>query len=198
MKGTNERIQIILASASPRRKELLAKAGVSVEIVPADVVEHEDPNSCPREMVLYNAELKAVAIAEKYPDALVIGADTTVAVDDTVLNKPRDMAEARFMIRRLSGRTHVVYTGVCFIRKSALMKELHCVTSRVVFKDLSEDDITRYFQLVNPLDKAGAYGIQEGRDINIDHFEGPISNIMGLPVEFVVERLRQIAILKED
>ncbi|MDR2429532.1 MAG: Maf family protein [Puniceicoccales bacterium] len=181
--------RFILASASPRRRELLAGHGIFPEIIPADVVENEDASADPREMVLSNAGLKARALARRFPDALVLGADTTVALDGTVLNKPVDLGEARMMLRRLSGREHVVFTGVAFVWVGAGVDELHCRTSRVCFKPLADAVIEAYFQRVNPLDKAGAYGIQEGRELIIEAFEGPVSNIMGLPVEFVVERL---------
>ncbi len=184
--------RFILASASPRRRELLEKHGLSPEIIPAGVIEHEDPNSCPREMVRHNATLKAREVAGRFPDALVLGADTTVAIDDVVLNKPADLADARAMLKKLSGREHTVFTGVCLAWKNAGLEEYFCETSRVVFNRLSDNDITRYFSRVNPLDKAGVYGIQEGRDIIIARFDEPVSNIMGLPAERVAVRVREL------
>ena len=186
--------RLILASASPRRRELLARFGFFPEIVPADVTEHEDPLSDPRTMVLHNATLKARWVAERSPDALVLGADTTVALDGLVLNKPADLAEARAMLRRLSGRGHMVFTGIAFVWRNGGLDEEHCFTSRVQFKPLSDAVIEKYFQIVNPLDKAGAYGIQEGRDLIIAEYEEPLSNIMGLPVEFVTGRLAQLGV----
>src|SRR5471030_2973286 len=100
--------RLILASASPRRRELLAQLGVAFEVIPAEVTEHEDPAAEPRAMVAHNAALKADWVAARQPDALVLGADTTVFIDGTVLNKPRDLAEARAMLRRLRGRVHTV------------------------------------------------------------------------------------------
>ena len=187
--------RFILASASPRRRDLLGRHGIFPEIIPADVVEYEDASADPREMVLHNAALKARALAHRFPDALVLGADTTVALDGTVLNKPADLAEARAMLRRLSGREHVVFTGVAFAWVGAGVDELHCKTSRVRFKPLEEAVIDAYFLRVNPLDKAGAYGIQEGRELIIETFDEPVSNIMGLPVEFVVERLEAFGVV---
>ncbi|MDR2862457.1 MAG: Maf family protein [Puniceicoccales bacterium] len=185
-------MRFILASASPRRRELLARHGLFPEVLPAGVVEDEAPDTPPRVMVLHNAVLKARYIAHQFPDALVIGADTTVAIDDTVLNKPADMEGARAMLRRLSGREHTVYTGVAIVCAAHGVDESHCVTSRVRFKTLTEAVITAYFQRVDPLDKAGAYGIQEGRELIIADYDEPVSNIMGLPVEFVVERLNAL------
>ena len=189
------RPELILASASPRRTELLAAAGIPHRVVVAAVTEHEDPSTDPREMVLHNARLKAAAVADLHPDALVLGADTTVALGDQALNKPADLAEARAMLRRLSGREHTVHTGVSLIQRRQGIDESHCVTARVRFRELSDADIERYIGLVNTLDKAGAYGIQEGREIIIESFEPPVSTIMGLPVEFVANRLRELGFL---
>src|SRR5260221_8329769 len=110
--------RLILASASPRRKELLASLGVAFEVIPADVTEHEAPDADPREMVRHNAALKADWVAARHPTATVIGADTTVFVGRTVLNKPRDLTEARAMLRMLSGREHTVFTGLAIRRVS--------------------------------------------------------------------------------
>src|SRR5262245_61641739 len=107
---------LILASASPRRRELLAHAGIPFAVVVADVVEHEAEDADPREMVRHNAALKADWVAARHPEATVLGADTTVFIGNTVLNKPRDAAEARAMLRRLSGRTHTVFTGMAVRR----------------------------------------------------------------------------------
>jgi septum formation protein len=145
-------------------------------------------------MVLHNARLKAAAVARLHPGALVLGADTTVALGDRALNKPADLAESRAMLRSLSGREHVVHTGVCLLCPALGLEEAHDVTAWVRFRPLSEEDITRYQALVNTLDKAGAYGIQEGREIIIDAFQAPISTIMGLPVEFVATRLAALGV----
>jgi septum formation protein len=187
-------MRFILASASPRRRELLARHGLFPEVLPADVVEHEDPRSDPREMVLHNAAIKARALAGKFPDALVLGADTTVALDDLVLNKPADLTEARAMLHRLAGREHTVFTGVALVRKATAFDELRVFTSRVRFKPFDDAVITAYFSIVNPLDKAGAYGIQEGRELIIASYEEPLSNIMGLPVELLLPRLAELGV----
>lgn len=191
-----QRLELILASASPRRTELLTAAGIPHRVVVAAVTEHEDPSTDPRKMVLHNARLKAEAVAQLHPEALVLGADTTVALGDQALNKPADLAEARAMLRRLSGREHTVHTGLALILRGEGIDESHCVTAKVHFRDLSDADIERYIGLVNTLDKAGAYGIQEGREIIIASFEPPISTIMGLPVEFLANRLGQLGILQ--
>jgi len=162
----------------------------------AAVTEHEDPRTDPREMVLHNARLKAAAVSRLHPDALVLGADTTVALGDRALNKPADLAESRAMLRSLSGREHTVHTGVCLLCPALGVDESHDVTAWVRFRPLSEDAITRYQTLVNTLDKAGAYGIQQGKEIIIDDYQRPISTIMGLPVEFVRERLVALGVLE--
>ncbi len=188
-----EPLRFILASASPRRTQLLSEAGVPHSAVTAAVTEHEDPSTDPAMMVLHNARIKAAAVAA---GALVLGADTTVALGDRALNKPADLAESAAMLRSLSGREHVVHTGVCLLCPALGIDEAHDVTAWVRFKTLSEADIVRYQSLVNTLDKAGAYGIQEGREIIIAAHQEPVSTIMGLPVEFVVGRLRALGVLE--
>ena len=188
-------LELILASASPRRTELLRAAGISHRVEVAAVTEHEDPASDPREMVLHNARLKARAVADLHPGALVLGADTTVALGDRVLNKPADLAEAKAMLRRLSGREHTVHTGVCLILRAEGLEEASCLTARVRFRELTDEVIDLYTRRVATLDKAGAYGIQEGKELIIAWHEEPVSLIMGLPVEFVADRLRQLGLL---
>ena len=187
---------LILASASPRRTELLREAGIPHRVVVAAVTEHEDPSTDPAKMVLHNARLKAAAVSRLHPEAIVLGSDTTVALGDRALNKPADLAKSRAMLRALSGRDHTVHTGVCLLCPALDIDESHDVTAWVRFRDLSEDDITRYQSLVNTLDKAGAYGIQQGKEIIIADFQQPISTIMGLPVEFVKARLAALGVLE--
>lgn len=175
--------KLILASASPRRRELLAQLGVKFDVVVAGITEHEDPETEPTKMVAHNAALKADWVAERHPEAYVLGADTTVLIDRTVLNKPRDLAEARAMLRRLAGRTHTVFTGVALRRHRDRVAVDEGVTSRVTFRAFDDAVIEAYLKIVNPLDKAGAYGIQEGRELIIAGWEGSFTNIMGLPME---------------
>ncbi len=187
--------RLILASASPRRKQLLAELGLSFDVVVASVTEHEDPATDPRTMVTHNAALKADWVAQHHPDAYVLGADTTVFIDHTVLNKPADLAEARAMLKRLSGRTHVVFTGVALRHVQKAVKIDEGVTSEVTFKLFDDALIDHYFALVNPLDKAGAYGIQEGRELIIAGWRGSFSNIMGLPMEATKHILTRCGLL---
>ncbi|HTB80703.1 MAG TPA: Maf family protein [Opitutaceae bacterium] len=175
--------RLILASASPRRQQLLAEMGLAFDVMPAEVTEHEAPDADPRAMVAHNAALKAEWVAARHPDALVLGADTTVFIDGTVLNKPGNLAEARAMLRRLAGRTHTVFTGLALRRVRDDLRLDDGVTSEVTFKNFDDAAIDAYFRIVNPLDKAGAYGIQEGRELIIAGWHGSFTNIMGLPVD---------------
>ncbi len=175
--------RLILASASPRRRELLAQLGVPFEVVVADVTEHEDPATDPRVMVAHNAALKADWVAARHPDAVVLGADTTVFLDGRAINKPRDLDEARSMLRRLSGREHTVYTGVAVRRLSTGLRIDRGVSSQVAFRPFGDAVIEDYVRLVNTLDKAGAYSIQEQTGLIIAGHTGSFSNIMGLPME---------------
>lgn len=159
------------------------QAGFAFSVVPAEVVEHEAPDSDPREMVAHNAALKADWVAARHPDAIVLGADTTVFIDRTVLNKPRDGAEARAMLRRLSGRTHIVFTGLAVRRARDGLKLDQGVASEVTFKPLDEATIELYLSRVHTLDKAGGYAIQERPDLIIAGYTGSLTNIVGLPVE---------------
>jgi septum formation protein len=174
--------RLILASASPRRRELLAELGFPFEIMPAEVTEYEAADADPREMVRHNAALKADWVAARHPDATVIGADTTVFVDRTVLNKPRDAAEARAMLRLLSGRSHTVFTGLAVRRLRDGLNIDQGVASEVNFKRLDEATIELYLSRVHTLDKAGGYAIQEENELIVENFSGSLTNIIGLPL----------------
>ena len=187
--------RLVLASASPRRQQLLAGMGLPFDVVPAEVIEHEAPDADPRAMVAHNAALKADWVAARHPAAFVLGADTTVFIDQTVLNKPRDLADARAMLKRLAGRTHTVFTGLALRRACDRLQLDAGVTSEVTFKNFDDAVINAYFDLVNPLDKAGAYGIQEGRELIIAGWQGSLTNIMGLPVEETKQILTRAGLL---
>ncbi|WP_221032456.1 Maf family protein [Actomonas aquatica] len=175
--------RFILASASPRRRELLGQLGLPFTVVVADVVEHEERTTDPRTMVAHNAALKADWVAERHPDAWVLGADTTVFIDGEALNKPADGAEARAMLCQLSGRTHTVFTGMALRHRSKQIAIDRGVASDVTFKELDEATIEAYLARVHTLDKAGGYAIQEHGDLIIARQEGSLSNIIGLPLE---------------
>jgi len=188
--------RLILASASPRRKELLASLGVEFAIIPAEVVEHEAPDADPRAMVRHNAALKADWVAARHPQATVIGADTTVFVGQTVLNKPRDAAEARSMLRLLSGTQHTVFTGLAIRRQSDGLSLERGVASEVTFKSIDEATIELYLSRVHTLDKAGGYAIQEASELIIAGFTGSLSNIVGLPLEEMKQLLTQAGLTR--
>lgn len=175
--------RLILASASPRRRELLAQLGYAFDVVVAQVTEHEEASTDPRTMVAHNSALKADWVAARFPDALVLGADTTVYIDGQALNKPRDRADARAMLRRLSGRTHTVFTGLAVRRRADGLKIDEGVASEVDFKVLDEAAIEAYLAKVHTLDKAGGYAVQECPELIIAATRGSLTNIVGLPVE---------------
>jgi septum formation protein len=187
--------RLILASASPRRRELLAQLGVPFEVVVANVTEHEEASTDPRVMVAHNAALKADWVAVRHPDALVLGADTTVFIDNHALNKPCDAAEARAMLRRLSGRTHTVFTGLAIRRKRDGLAIDEGVASDVTFKTLDEATIETYLARVHTLDKAGGYAIQEQGDLIVAGYRGSFTNIVGLPIEATKQILTRCGLL---
>lgn len=182
---------LILASASPRRQELLRQCGVEFEVVPAAVPELHDATLTARELSLLNAHRKARAVARRYPDRLVLGADTLVSRDGRLYGKPADLTEAARMLAELQGGTHEVVTGVCLLHLRTGREQLFAETTRVRFRPLSAAQIRDYLARINPLDKAGAYAIQEQGELLVAEVIGSWSNVVGLPVERVLEALRQ-------
>jgi septum formation protein len=174
-------MQIVLASASPRRSELLERAGIAFEVVVSPVEEIHDASIEPERLCEMNAALKAEEVAARRPEATVIGADTLVFIDGAPLGKPADLDEARAMLRRLSGRVHQVCTGVCVMFPDGRRKVFH-ETTEVTFHPLDEAAIEDYLGVANPLDKAGAYGIQESGERIIAGIRGDYDNVVGLPV----------------
>lgn len=183
---------LILASASPRRVDLLREAGFDFEIVVPQVEEAHDATLTPEQLTVENARRKALVVSLLKPGALVIGADTLVYVDGEPLGKPADLQEALTMVRRLSGRAHEVCTGVAFARDGRIERELHVIT-QVMFKTLSDALILDYHSKLNPLDKAGAYGIQEHTEMLLERMEGSFTNVVGLPVDEVAAALRELS-----
>ena len=182
--------ELILASASPRRAELLRNAGLTFEVVPADVVEQRRPGEAPVDYARRLAQDKARAVAATHSGATVLGADTIVVVEGSVLEKPRDAADAVAMLRRLRERWHEVTTGVCVITPSQELIEHE--TTRVQFAAMSDADIEDYVQSGEPMDKAGAYAIQGMASRWIPRIEGDYSNVVGLPVARVCKMLRTL------
>lgn len=186
---------LILASASPRRRELLAQLGVPFAVETALVTEFEHPGADPRGLVAHNAALKADWVASRHPGAIVLGADTTVFLDGAVLNKPRDPADARAMLRRLAGRTHTVFTGLAVRRAADGLRLEADATSEVTFLPLDDAAIEAYLAQVHTLDKAGGYSIQDRGDLVVSGYRGSYSNIMGLPLETTKQILTQCGLL---
>lgn len=174
---------LILASASPRRAELLRQLRADFEVVPSGAEEIFDDHLSPLELCQLNAHRKARAIAKKIPDALVLGADTLVFLDGEIMGKPRDLIDARRMLARLQGRTHQVVTGVSLIHLRGHRERLFAASTNVTFHPLTAGKIDDYVARVNPLDKAGAYAIQEHGDMIVSEIFGSFSNVVGLPVE---------------
>ena len=175
--------QLILASASPRRAELLRQLKVDFRIIPGDATEVAHGHLSPLEICRLNAHLKARAVAEKFPDALVLGADTLVFLGGEILGKPADLADAERMLALLQGRTHQVVTGVSLIHRRRHRERLFAVSTDVTFHPLTAKRVREYLSKVNPLDKAGAYAIQEHGEMIVSKISGSRSNVVGLPLE---------------
>ena len=175
--------RFVLASGSPRRRELLAKAGYEFDVVSPSIAEISCAWLTIRELTLCNATRKAWSVAQTLPEAVVLGADTLVTIDNQVLGKPADFADARQILRRLSGRSHAVWTAVCLCHLALRKSQAFCAVSRVEFRDLTDRAIKSYLEKIDPLDKAGAYAAQgHGKEI-IKRIEGSYSNVVGLPME---------------
>jgi septum formation protein len=182
---------LVLASASPRRRELLARLELDFEVRPTGTDETPHPGEAPEAHVLRLAAAKANAAA--LPGEMVLGADTIVVVDGEILGKPGDDEEARAMLRRLSGRDHEVWTGVALaVRAEGAEPELHSRSCRTLvrFRALTDADIDAYVATGEPADKAGAYGIQGGAAAFVESIEGDYDNVVGLPLATVRDLLR--------
>ena len=182
---------LYLASQSPRRQELLGKTGLPFTVRPADIDETMDPSLPPEQEVQRVSAEKARAAAQGLPaGSTVLAADTIVVLDGQVLGKPRDAADAARMLRALSGRAHRVLTAITLLRDGTLLSHLAC--TRVRFRPLSEGEIAAYVASGEPLDKAGAYGIQGGAALFCEGIEGDYYNVMGLPLCALTKLLAQL------
>ncbi len=180
---------LILASASPRRAELLRGLGPEFTVLTSAAEEAHQDDFTARELCLLNAYRKARAVAKQHPQALVLGADTLVYLGTTLYGKPTDMADARRMLRELAGHTHQVVTGVCLLHLAKHRCRLFAETTDVTFKPLSDEQITVYLKAIQPLDKAGGYAIQDRGDDIVERINGSFTNVVGLPVERVKHEL---------
>ncbi len=173
-------MKLILASASPRRRELMGHLGLPFSVVPAAGPETPPPGADAGETARALSEAKAREVAGTYPDAVVIGADTVVEIDGEILGKPRDEADAKRMLRLLSGREHRVYTGVTVIAGGEM--ESVWERTRVFFRPMTEAEIASYTATGEPLDKAGAYGYQGRASLYVERIDGDYFNVVGLPL----------------
>jgi septum formation protein len=180
---------LILASKSPRRRYLLKQAGVEFAVIPSSFDESTIPEASPEDFVRILAQAKAGVVSEQYPRSWVLGADTIVVVDDTILGKPISRAEARAMLTTLSGRVHRVLTGFSLRRHMENRGHAEVVSTDVRFKTLTPDEIEWYVHTSEPFDKAGAYAAQGLGAFMIKQIHGSYSNVVGLPVCEVVECL---------
>lgn len=184
-------MNIILASASPRRKEILGNTKVKFDVIKSEIDEVILEGEAPAQAVMRLAFEKCMDIASKNENNLVIGADTIVVLDGTILGKPKDKEDAINMIKKLSGRVHQVITGISLINLDANKKIIDYVVSNVKFKDLSHEDIIDYIQTNESLDKAGAYGIQGYGALLVEEIQGDYFNIVGLPISRLSDLLKK-------
>jgi septum formation protein len=181
-------VKLVLASQSPRRREILERAGFEFSVRVADVPEQPFPHESPKEYVLRLSRAKAEAV-HRTPEEIVLGADTVVVLDEHLLEKPRDAADAARMLRLLSGREHSVVTGICLLSDAGVRPSFE--ETRVEFIHLSEDEIAEYVATGEPMDKAGAYAIQGLASRYIRRITGDYFNVVGLPVAQVYSLLKE-------
>jgi septum formation protein len=187
--------RIILASASPRRKALLGHILDDFTIIPSQTEESLDGTDPPVEIVMRNALEKALDVSRGHPDSVVIGADTIVVLDGKILGKPQDSGDAASMLQSLSGKTHLVITGLALVCTKPPIQTTGYETARVTFKKLSRNTIENYVASGKCLDKAGAYGIQDIGDDFVREVDGDYYNVMGLPLELLKRMLREAGII---
>lgn len=186
--------KIVLASASPRRAEILQSVGWEFEKQVANIDETERVGESPEEYVLRLAQEKAEAVAQKYDEGLILGADTTVVIDEQIIGKPRDLQEARKMLKMLSGKWHQVLTAVALVKKTQKAQQVFTAVERtsVKFAELSDEEIEFLVQNGEPLDKAGAYAVQAQAALFIERIEGDYWNVVGLPIHLIYELTKKI------
>jgi septum formation protein len=191
MKNTTSR-KVVLSSKSPRRRELFARLGIPFVIRPSSANERGLEAKSPREFALKAALLKAKTIAKSYEDAVIVAADTVVTIDGDILGKPVDEADAMAILKRLSGKSHEVITAVIVSDLKTGSSLLDTVTTTVWFRELSDEEIEEYIETGDPMDKAGAYGIQTIGDKFVERIDGDYDNVVGLPVKKVRELMAGI------
>ena len=181
--------RIILASGSPRRRELLKHAGLDFEVHPSSYEEILEDNIFTPEKIENLAYNKALDIAQKYNEGIIIGADTVVVLDNKILTKPHDRTDAYLMLKSLSGVPHKVVTGICVIDKYSDETKIQTVTTVVEFENLTDEQINFYIDNFKPFDKAGAYGIQEMPKSYVKNVDGSLENVIGLCTKTVIDMI---------
>ncbi len=188
-------MKIILASQSPRREQLLQRLDYPFDIILPDIDESIlDLDSDPEEYCTYLAKIKAKDISQHYPNALVIGADTIVVLEDKILNKPDNRNQAEVMLKMLSGNTHQVFTGVCLKWLKNDIQHTFTEITKVTFRKLDKQDILHYVETYKPYDKAGSYGIQDWSAIFVKNIQGCYDNAMGFPLSKFYHELKKLGI----
>jgi septum formation protein len=188
-------MRIILASASPRRVDLLRSLNVEFDVIPSQAEELHDAALGAAKLCEFNAARKAEEVARAHPDRIVLGADTLVTMNGALFGKPHDLNEAFNMLSELSGRTHQVITGVCLLHLAAQRREIFSDETLVTFKPLEPDTIRSYLKSVPVLDKAAGYGIQDRGEMLVEGISGSLGNVIGLPVEKVSEALARWGVI---
>ena len=188
-------MKFILASSSPRRRELLLRLQTPFDIILPDVDESIiPPDGSPETYCTALAELKANDISQHYPNNLVIGSDTIVVLDDQIMGKPDDKSQAQKMLESLSGRTHHVYTGVCLKWAERNIHHLFAEVTMVTFRELKEGNINHYIESCPPYDKAGSYGIQDWSAVFVQEIKGCYDNVVGFPISRFYQELKKLGI----
>jgi septum formation protein len=180
---------LILASASPRRAELLRQIGVQFQVVPSEIPELHHEQLTAQEVSQINAYRKARSVAKKLPDSVVLAADTMVYLDTRLFGKPASLEDAYEMLEQLQGRTHYVVTAICLLHLREHRQKITAERTAVTFRALDAPKIRRYLNRVDPLDKAGAYAIQEEGDLIVENISGSYTNVVGLPLERLTAEL---------
>lgn len=186
---------LVLASQSPRRRELLSALGITFEVVASGATELKGEGMNPEDLAQKNARLKALWVAERQPDRWVLGSDTVVALETDIFGKPDSMEHAESMLTRLQGRIHRVITGVCLVRQQESREETWFEVTKVGFRHLTLEQIRDYLARINPLDKAGAYAIQDDGERIVSRVEGSLSNVVGLPLESLELRFQRLGVV---
>ena len=188
--------QLILASSSPRRKDLLSALGLTFQVVTPEIREIPSPHEAPRDFALRVAEKKAQVVGEQYPHAWVIGADTVVIIDGEILGKPKDRDDAKRMLQQLADREHVVVTGYVLVKVAEGKKASGIEETRVKIDSLEEREIDWYINTGEPLDKAGGYAIQGKGAFMVEWIEGSYTNVVGFPLCQIMRLLKNEGIVE--